>query len=192
MTRKTNKQRIADAAIACFNQFGPQRTSMSDIAEHAGVSRITLYRAFADRPALIEFILSRIVQELSQGLKEKILAFDSLEEALVEGSILSLQAARENTLFESIVKQDTEHSVDRFLFRSNDEVRGMMLEVWGEVFDRARGQGELRRDLDNARLMDLMISVHSLLFVRDDYSDQQRRQFLIDFLIPAMTGRVPA
>ncbi len=44
--------RIAEAAVSCTERSGPSRTSISSIAERAGVSRSTVYRHFRDEAAL--------------------------------------------------------------------------------------------------------------------------------------------
>ncbi len=42
------RRRITESAVALHGTLGPAQTSMSAIAEHAGVRRSTLYRHFAD------------------------------------------------------------------------------------------------------------------------------------------------
>ena len=44
--------RITESAVALHGSLGPARTSMSAIAEHAGVPRSTLYRHFPDDAAM--------------------------------------------------------------------------------------------------------------------------------------------
>jgi AcrR family transcriptional regulator len=46
--------RITESAVALHGTLGPSRTSMSAIAEHAGVRRSTLYRHFPDEAAVFE------------------------------------------------------------------------------------------------------------------------------------------
>ncbi len=46
------KLRITKSAVALHGSLGPSRTSVSAIAEHAGVRRSTLYRHFPDELAL--------------------------------------------------------------------------------------------------------------------------------------------
>ncbi|MEN8722205.1 MAG: TetR/AcrR family transcriptional regulator [Alphaproteobacteria bacterium] len=188
---KTTKDRIADAAVSCFKQYGPQRTSMADIAEAAGVSRMTLYRAFEDRPTLVSYILDRILADLAEEPRAKIQSFDTVEEALVEGSIVSLKVGQQDELFTTIVLKDTNHSVEQYMLRGSPKVREGMMQTWGPVFEKARAQHAIRTDLNDARLVELIISVHSLLFMRDDQTDDERRQFLQDFLVPAVTGKLP-
>jgi AcrR family transcriptional regulator len=46
------RKRITESAIALHEQLGPARTTISAIAEHAGVRRSTVYRHFPDEDAL--------------------------------------------------------------------------------------------------------------------------------------------
>lgn len=46
------RQRITESAVKLHGTLGPARTSMSAVAEHAGVRRSTLYRHFPDEAAL--------------------------------------------------------------------------------------------------------------------------------------------
>jgi AcrR family transcriptional regulator len=59
MTKRAEAQdrtrlRITESAVALHNTLGPARTSLSAVAEHAGVRRSTLYRHFPDEEALIQ------------------------------------------------------------------------------------------------------------------------------------------
>jgi AcrR family transcriptional regulator len=49
---QSTRRRITESAVALHEELGPSRTSLSAVAEHAGVRRSTLYRHFADETAL--------------------------------------------------------------------------------------------------------------------------------------------
>jgi AcrR family transcriptional regulator len=49
---KETSRRITESAVALHEKLGPARTSISAIAERAGVRRSTVYRHFADEEAL--------------------------------------------------------------------------------------------------------------------------------------------
>ena len=49
---KLTRARIVDAAEALHRTLGPSRTNVSAIAEHAGVTRATVYRHFSDEESL--------------------------------------------------------------------------------------------------------------------------------------------
>ncbi len=46
------RRRITESAVELHGSLGPARTTMSAVAEHAGVRRSTLYRHFPDEKAL--------------------------------------------------------------------------------------------------------------------------------------------
>jgi AcrR family transcriptional regulator len=48
------RRRITESAVALHGTLGPARTSISAIAEHAGVRRSTVYRHFPDEDALFD------------------------------------------------------------------------------------------------------------------------------------------
>ncbi|MDY0308238.1 MAG: TetR/AcrR family transcriptional regulator [Castellaniella sp.] len=59
------RARILDAARWCFLNFGFARTSLSDIAQRAGISRTLLYRSFKNKEDLFmqvfeDWMLSRL------------------------------------------------------------------------------------------------------------------------------------
>ncbi len=52
--RLETRQRIVDALVALHGEIGPAHTTISAIAERAGVQRLTIYRHFADEAAMFE------------------------------------------------------------------------------------------------------------------------------------------
>ena len=53
-SQQATRLRITEAAVALHGTLGPSRTSMSAVAEHAGVERSTLYRHFPNEGKLFE------------------------------------------------------------------------------------------------------------------------------------------
>ena len=47
------RQRIVEAAVELHQTVGPAATTVSEIAERAGVGRVTVYRHFPDEPTLV-------------------------------------------------------------------------------------------------------------------------------------------
>jgi AcrR family transcriptional regulator len=54
LTQAETRQRILEATIELHSTLGPARTTISAIAERAGVQRLTVYRHFADERSLFE------------------------------------------------------------------------------------------------------------------------------------------
>ncbi|MGZ5415510.1 MAG: TetR/AcrR family transcriptional regulator, partial [Aeromicrobium sp.] len=49
----TTRDRILQAALDLFLRQGIRKTSVDDVADRVGVSRVTVYRHFSDRQQLI-------------------------------------------------------------------------------------------------------------------------------------------
>jgi AcrR family transcriptional regulator len=53
-SQEQTRRRITESAVRLHGTLGPSRTSISAVAEHAGVRRSTLYRHFPDEAALFD------------------------------------------------------------------------------------------------------------------------------------------
>ena len=53
-SRDETRQRIVEATIALHEEVGPRNTTISAIAERAGVQRLTVYRHFPDENAVFQ------------------------------------------------------------------------------------------------------------------------------------------
>jgi AcrR family transcriptional regulator len=89
-----NAEKILDATVACLSR-NPQ-ASVSEIAEAAGVGRVTLYGHFSSREALIEAALTRVLDDGDEVLASLDLTGDPREalRTLIEsGWLLMAQAS---------------------------------------------------------------------------------------------------
>lgn len=65
MASKRNvEDEILDAARACVEAFGVRRTTLTDVARRAGVSRPTVYRRWPDVTALVADLLTRELRRI--------------------------------------------------------------------------------------------------------------------------------
>ncbi|WP_151704276.1 TetR/AcrR family transcriptional regulator [Nitrincola alkalilacustris] len=53
-TKEETRQRIVEASMQLHEELGPSLTTISAIAERAGVQRLTVYRHFADETAIFQ------------------------------------------------------------------------------------------------------------------------------------------
>src|SRR5215210_6391266 len=59
------RQRIVEAMVALHAEVGPARTTISAIAERAGVERLTVYRHFADETAMFQACSAHFATEVA-------------------------------------------------------------------------------------------------------------------------------
>jgi len=58
------RQRIVEAIVALHREVGPARTTISAIAERAGVERLTVYRHFGDESAMFQACSAHFATEV--------------------------------------------------------------------------------------------------------------------------------
>jgi AcrR family transcriptional regulator len=58
------RQRIVEAMVGLHREVGPARTTISGIAERAGVERLTVYRHFADETAMFQACSAHFATEV--------------------------------------------------------------------------------------------------------------------------------
>lgn len=183
------RDRVAEAAEECFRRYGIHRTTMSDVAASLGVARQTLYRIFDTRGKLLAHLASRRISEIGESLKPLFSSFETLEEALVEGSLISIRSGVEDELLSEVFKHSDDHSFEQFLFKGSGEINRVMLEIWSPLIDSARSEGFLRDGLENKDIVEWIRNVHAMLTLRDDYDDDAVRGVLLKFLVPSILQR---
>jgi AcrR family transcriptional regulator len=88
------RERLTDAAEACFERFGVMKTTLADVSKHAKVSRATVYRYFQGRDDLILAVLLREAGRFLDRLGDRIATAPDTEAAIVDGVLYTLQEIR--------------------------------------------------------------------------------------------------
>lgn len=102
------RERILIAAAEQFRARGIRRSSMDDVARRAGISRITVYRRFATKTALVEELLLGELRDYVAEFRRVVAGQATGEGRLVEGFVASLRAARGNRLVAGLLAADPE------------------------------------------------------------------------------------
>jgi AcrR family transcriptional regulator len=99
---------LLDAVRACVLAVGVRRTTVTDIARRAGVSRMTLYRRYPDVTSLIQALMTREFSAIIGDVNAVAATHGSARERLVEGAVLGADRLTRNPLFLRIVDVDPE------------------------------------------------------------------------------------
>src|SRR3954463_11163384 len=82
--------RVLAAALEQFEEFGIRRTTMEDVARRAGLSRVTIYRRFPGKEALVEAVILGEAQRFFAELEAAVAGIESVEERIVEAFVRTL------------------------------------------------------------------------------------------------------
>lgn len=144
------RQAIADAARERFVQRGFDGLSLEAVAADAGVSKVTIYRAFGDRSGLLAAVVEVESVRMEQALEALSLSEAPLREQLLELALQLLKhlARPEVQAFErAIVAEGARHPqlLQRFFDAGPGRIRGViaaLLHKQGWATDMARTLAE--------------------------------------------------
>lgn len=135
----TADDRYLDAAREAILAVGWSRTTLTDIARRAGVSRMTLYRRWPDTRALLGDLLTRQCHQLLTGLPVGTPDPDGIADAVVA----AVAGLRADPLLRRVVEVDPEELLPYLLQRpgrSQEQVVGVL----GELLRAAQVTGTVR------------------------------------------------
>ncbi|MDQ7802469.1 TetR/AcrR family transcriptional regulator [Amycolatopsis sp. A133] len=91
-TEDEARRRIVEAATACLDRAGLAKTSLSDVAAEAGVTRQTVYRYFPGLKDILRAVALAGVEEFAGRMARHLAASGSAAEAAVESVVFAVRA----------------------------------------------------------------------------------------------------
>jgi AcrR family transcriptional regulator len=128
-----------DAARESILAVGWNRTTLTEVARRAGVSRMTIYRNWPDMGALLADLMTREWADLVQVAPRRGTALDQL----VVGVVDTVRAVRANPLFARIIELDPERLLPYLLERPGRS-QSLVLSVVVDQVRAGQAAGEIR------------------------------------------------
>ena len=106
--RDATTDAIIAAAYDQFASLGIRRSTMEDVAKRAGVSRITVYRRFADKEKLMTAVVLREAERFFGTFRDAVARHANIEDQMAEGLIVLLRFTRTHELFGRLLETEPE------------------------------------------------------------------------------------
>ena len=90
-TEDEARRRIVEAATACIDRVGLAKTSLSDVAVEAGVTRQTVYRYFPSLAEILGAVAIAGVEEFAGRMERHLASFGSAAEVAVESVVFAVR-----------------------------------------------------------------------------------------------------
>jgi AcrR family transcriptional regulator len=149
------KARILTFASEQFFTLGYSRVSTSELADHLGVSKATLYKFFPSKEALLHAVIDHFFLQVRQEI-ESISAQD------MPGSLKVEQFLRSITSHLSTVKtvalQDMQRSMPTSYTYFEEQRRQTIRNTLLRFFEERVAEGVFRQDLDQALVVQVLIA----------------------------------
>ncbi len=133
---------VLDAARASILDVGWRRTTLTDVARRAGVSRMTLYRRWPDMPGLLGDLMTREWTTAMARVVGESHAAESVLEQVRRGVVQVARAIREDELFAKIIHVDPELLLPYLLDR-----RGRSQELVLRMLEPLLREGQRRNEI---------------------------------------------
>ncbi|WP_419178867.1 TetR/AcrR family transcriptional regulator [Mycolicibacterium chubuense] len=144
------RDRLIDAAEKCLTEKGIRATTVSEVAEVAGVSRGWLYRHFPDKAELLGAAIVRLNEAFWTESRTRLDAVTGLDQRIAVGVAL---ARRESETPGALVLKLRQEEPEAFTACVGLGVRGLIPEIaafWVPYLQAAVDSGEIHPDTDCA------------------------------------------
>lgn len=169
------KQRILDMAVSLFTHYGYDKTTVSDIAREAGISKGAIYLHFESKDALLEALISREMLTYAE-------TWLSMVEADPQGGTIG-------GMYKNILTALGSSDFMAAIFRQDGRILGNYLRKPGNIFLQARDkqdqsnryvfvklmqdEGVMRSDIDTKVVEHIMNMLAFGLVGMDDFMPKE-------------------
>ena len=151
-----------DAARDCILDVGWRRTTLTEVAKRAGVSRMTIYRAWSDMGSLLGDLMTR--EWVGIAAATRVAAADTTTPAGIAAAALStVRALRDNELFVRIVELDPDLMLPYRLSRRGRSQEAL-IEILAAEIESGQTSGAIREGDAVLMARSLTLAAHGFVF----------------------------
>lgn len=181
---------ITDAALRQFELFGLSRSTMDEISRRAKIARVTLYRRFPGKDALIDAVMLRELRRFLADLDAALAPFDDPDDRLVEGFIFVLDAMRGHRLLQRVLESEPETILPNLTVQGSPFIAAARTHLARRLADdlepdRTPEDLELVADVVVRLLLSYLLTPQTLVDLDDP---DQARRFALRYLRPVLRG----
>ncbi|HET7430854.1 MAG TPA: helix-turn-helix domain-containing protein [Nocardioides sp.] len=161
LRHNTAQDGYLDAARACILDVGWRRTTLTEVARRAGVSRMTIYRTWSDMQQLLGDLMTREWGDVVAAAVDADPGTDPLDR--IVGQITgTVRALRDNELFVRIVELDPELLLPYLLARRGRSQQAILDLAEAEIAA-AQKAGRVRPGSPAAMARGLVLAAHGFV-----------------------------
>ncbi|GAA5025489.1 TetR/AcrR family transcriptional regulator [Streptomyces siamensis] len=134
---------VLDAVRDCVLAVGVRRTTLTDVARRAGVSRMTLYRRWPDVRSLVGDLMTREWIDVATEAMPQRRPDREMRGLIVDGLVTGVAAFRDHPLFRKIIDVDPELLLPYVLDRRGAS-QDALLDLLAEALREGHADGSVR------------------------------------------------
>ncbi|MCF6378593.1 TetR/AcrR family transcriptional regulator [Nocardioides KLBMP 9356] len=131
-----------DAARECILDVGWRRTTLTEVARRAGVSRMTIYRTWSDMGSLLGDLMTR--EWVGIAAATRVAAADTTTPSgIAAAAVSTIRALRDNELFVRIVELDPDLLLP-YLISRRGRSQEALVEIMASEIETGQESGAIR------------------------------------------------
>ena len=161
--RRADEDAMLDAAMECVLAFGVRRTTLSDVARRANLSRMTLYRRWPDVDSLVTDLITRecgVVTARAAQATEK--GDGPLCERMIDQIVSATQELRAHPLLRKIIDVDPELLLP-YLLRRRGASQNTILDFLTAAIAHGQQEGTIRQTDPGLLARTVLLAVQSFV-----------------------------
>ena len=174
-----------DAARDCILDVGWRRTTLTEVARRAGVSRMTIYRTWSDMPTLLADLMTR---EWAGVVAEQVTEGAPALERITDGIVGTVRQLRQNELFVRIVELDPELILP-YLFSRRGRSQELILALVTDAIAEGQRAREIRQGNPVAMARALLLAAHGFVLSVHTMVDDQASEKELDAELTTLINR---
>ena len=187
--REDVRTRLLDAAELCFHELGIAQTTMDDVIRVAGIPRTTAYRYVGTKPELIAAVIYREWTRFLERLDKRLAKMQSVEDALVEGLMLSIDECRNSEIMAAAFGVEDMVAIRTSTEPYQDEWFQSFVAFMSQRLAPARQAGLIRTDVSDADITEWTMRTIVSFAAMGDVQRRgraERREHLRRMFLPAV------
>ena len=138
------REQILRTGKELFWKFGFKRVTIEEICKEAGVSKMTYYKFFSNKMALVKTIMDRILKDSLEKYRQILASDISYPEKVV--GMIKLKRDQIETMSSEFFR-DYVQSGDPELLAYLQQISGESMQMFVDDFHKAQQNGDIRKDL---------------------------------------------
>jgi AcrR family transcriptional regulator len=194
--RRSTRDAIIRAAWLCFQETGPDKTTVAAIARKAGVSRDTVYRYFHDSEAIFRATAEEVSHAFYGMLADELTSTATLQEQVEHVAVFLCRSKQWVPLWREAFDPERVALLTTIYSRV---ILGDFTAFLSPYLEIARVRGEIRADIDVEAAAEWLARVLFSLYstpspFRDLDDPEVTRQFVSHFALAGLQGppRLPS
>jgi AcrR family transcriptional regulator len=176
-----SEDQLLDAARDCVLAVGLRRTTLTDVARRAGVSRMTMYRRWPDMATLMADVMTREWSTLAVTAAAEATG-GTARERIVDTMVRGVQSLRRHPMFRRVIELDPEVLLPYLVDRRGSVQDAILAQTVAALRSAQPGDGSLR-DTDPVLLArTTMLTAHGFVVSAATMTDDVTAEDLDDEL----------